>query len=190
VTLLVFFGPYQVLLPFLVKNDLHGGSGMVGAIRALGGLGALGAAVTVSQGGLPGRSVSVMLCGWAIQCLALAGYALAQHAWMFGAISLMAGASGAAANVVWGTLLKTRVPNGLLGRVASLDWLVSIGLVPVSFALTGPVAHLIGPRATLLFGGLISAGTLLGFLAVPGASRTARSAREARPTTITAVAER
>ena len=28
----------------------------------------------------------------------------------------------------------------MLGRVSSLDWLISIGLLPLSFALTGPVA--------------------------------------------------
>ena len=190
VTLLVFCGPYQVLLPFLVKNELHGGSGMVGAIRALGGLGALAAAVTVSTGRLPGRSISAMLGAWAIQSLGLAAYALADHAWLFGAISLMAGAAGAIGNIVWGTLLKTRVPNQLLGRVSSLDWLVSIGLVPLSFALTGPVAHLIGPRTTLLCGGIISAGTLIAFMRVPGASRTARSPREARSAALTPVAER
>ena len=42
--------------------------------------------------------------------------------------------------IIWITLLQTLVPRELLGRVSSLDWLVSIGLVPVSFALTGPVA--------------------------------------------------
>jgi DHA3 family tetracycline resistance protein-like MFS transporter len=190
VTLLVFFGPYQVLLPFLVKNDLHGGSGMLGAIRALGGVGALAAALTVSQSGMPGRSLSVMFGAWAVQCLGLAGYAVAQHAWMFGAISLLAGASCAVGNIVWGTLLKTRVPNRLLGRVASLDWLVSIGLVPLSFALTGPVAHLIGARATLLCGGLISTATMLSFLVLPAASRAARRRRAATRPGITVIAER
>ncbi len=28
----------------------------------------------------------------------------------------------------------------MLGRVSSLDWLISIGLLPLSFALTAPVA--------------------------------------------------
>lgn len=177
-TLLLFIGPYQVLLPFLVKNALHGGSATLGLIRAVGGVGALLAAVTVSQIGFPGWAIRAMFAGWALQSLALAGYAVAQSAWLFAAIALVGGAAGAVGNVVWGTLMKTRVPNRLLGRVASLDWLVSIGLVPVSFALTGPIAGLLGPRTTLLGGGVLAAGTLVLFLVISG--REAPSAGRVR----------
>lgn len=170
-TLLLFMGPYQVLLPFLVKNALHGGSATLGLIRALGGVGAILAALAVSQLRLPGWAMRAMFAGWALQSLTLAGFALAHQAWLFAAISLAGGACGAVANVVWGTMMKTRVPNDLLGRVASLDWLVSIGLVPVSFALTGPLAGLLGARVTLLCGGVVAAGTLLFFLLTSGADR-------------------
>ena len=46
--------------------------------------------------------------------------------------------------VTWTTLLQTLVPRRLLGRVTSVDWMVSTGLVPVSFALTGPIAEAFG----------------------------------------------
>ena len=46
--------------------------------------------------------------------------------------------------------MSTRVPPELRGRVHSLDWFVSIGLTPISFALTGPVSKAIGIDATLL----------------------------------------
>lgn len=170
-TMLLFLGPYQVLLPFLVKNALHGTSATVGLIRALGGAGAIVAALAVSQTGLPGWAFRAMFAGWAIQALTLAGFAVAHQAWMFAAISLIGGATGAAANVVWGTLMKTRVPNHLLGRVASLDWLVSIGLVPLSFALAGPVASVLGARFTLLGAGLVAASTLVTFLIVSSEQR-------------------
>lgn len=175
-TMLLFLGPYQVLLPFLVKNALHGSSATVGLIRALGGGGAILAALTVSQTGLPGWAFRAMFAGWAIQALTLAGFAVAHQAWLFGAISLVGGATGAVANVVWGTLMKTRVPNRLLGRVASLDWLVSIGLVPLSFALTGPVAGVLGARLTLLCGGLLATGTLIVFLLVSAEERRVKTA--------------
>jgi MFS family permease len=171
-TVLLFWGPYQALLPFLVKNELHGGSATLGLIRALGGLGALLAALAVSQRDLPGWAMRAMLAGWGLQSLTLAGYALAREAWLFAVISLAGGAFSAVANVIWGTLMKTRVPNRLLGRVSSLDWLVSIGLVPLSFALTGPVAGLIGARATLLGGGVLAAGTMISVMLVSGASRS------------------
>ena len=55
--------------------------------------------------------------------------------------------------VIWGTLLQRRVPPELLGRVASLDFFVSISLMPVSMALAGPVAHAIGLAHTFLIAG-------------------------------------
>jgi MFS family permease len=185
-TLLLFFGPYQVLLPYLVKNALHGGSATVGLIRGLGGAGAIIGALAVGQRGLPGWAIRAMFAGWALQSLTLAGYAVAQQAWLLAAISLVGGACGAVGNVVWGTLMKTRVPNRLLGRVASLDWLVSIGLVPLSFALTGPVAGILGPRLTLLCGGLLAAGTLTAFMIISTEER--RSGAKVRGAEMSAAA--
>jgi len=45
----------------------------------------------------------------------------------------------------------------MLGRVSSLDWLISIGLLPVSFALTGPVANALGSRGALVAAGIVGA---------------------------------
>jgi DHA3 family tetracycline resistance protein-like MFS transporter len=167
-SLLAFFGPVQVLLPYLVKNELHGGGGMFGAIRAAGGLGSILAAFAVAQTGLPRRCVTVMFAAWALESLLLIGFALATGAWIFALISLASGALATTGNIVWGTLMKTFVPNELLGRVSSFDWLVSIGLIPLSFAITGPVAQALGTRTTLLAAGGLGAGAMIAFLAVPG----------------------
>ncbi len=63
--------------------------------------------------------------------------------------------------------MNTLVPAEMLGRVSSVDWFVSIGLIPVSFALTGPVAEWLGARTTLAVAGAFG---LLSFalLFVPG----------------------
>ena len=55
----------------------------------------------------------------------------------------------------------------MLGR-SSLDWLVSIGLLPLSFALTAPIAALVGPRATLVGAALLGGVVTLGALFLPG----------------------
>jgi hypothetical protein len=56
----------------------------------------------------------------------------------------------------------------MLGRVSSLDWMISIGLLPLSFALTAPVAALVGVRATLIGAALIGGVITLGALFLPG----------------------
>jgi DHA3 family tetracycline resistance protein-like MFS transporter len=60
------------------------------------------------------------------------------------------------------------VPPELLGRVSSLDWLISIGLLPLSFALTGPVSGAIGAQATLIGAGLIGGVVTFAALLLPG----------------------
>ncbi len=69
--------------------------------------------------------------------------------------------------IVWNALMQTRVPSEMLGRVSSLDWFVSAGLIPVSFALTGPIAELIGTEATLIGAGVLGA-LAGGLLFIPG----------------------
>jgi DHA3 family tetracycline resistance protein-like MFS transporter len=56
----------------------------------------------------------------------------------------------------------------MLGRVSSLDWLISIGLLPLSFALTAPVAEALGARATLVVAAVIGAVATVGGLLIPG----------------------
>jgi DHA3 family tetracycline resistance protein-like MFS transporter len=56
----------------------------------------------------------------------------------------------------------------MLGRVSSLDWLVSIALMPLSFALTAPVAALVGVRATLIGAAVLGAAVTLGAYFLPG----------------------
>jgi DHA3 family tetracycline resistance protein-like MFS transporter len=60
------------------------------------------------------------------------------------------------------------VPAALLGRVSSLDWLISIGLLPVSFAITGPVSAAIGVQTTLVAAGLIGGAVTFVALLLPG----------------------
>jgi DHA3 family tetracycline resistance protein-like MFS transporter len=51
--------------------------------------------------------------------------------------------------------MTTRVPPELRGRVHSVDWFVSIGLTPVSFAVTGPVSKAIGVQETLVLAAIV-----------------------------------
>ena len=167
-TLVAFVGPSEVLLPFLIKNELHAGSSALGAVRALGGVGAICGAFFIGRSGLPSRFVTVMFISWSLKCLALAAYALTVREWSFALVAFVSGGLGALGNVVWGVMIKGLVPSELLGRVSSWDWLVSIGLVPLSFAVTGPLAQVFGVRTLLLLAGVTAAATMLLFLALPG----------------------
>ena len=58
---LSFLGPAEVLLPFVVKNDLHGSAARAGLVFAAGGIGAVGAAVLMGERGQPRRDDHVHL---------------------------------------------------------------------------------------------------------------------------------
>jgi MFS family permease len=168
ITYLVFLGPAEVLLPFVVKNDLHGSAGTLGLVLAAGGLGAVGAAAFLGHTGHPRRDVTVMYLTWTIATLAIAGYGLATAAWQLMLACLVFNALEAAGTIVWATIKQAHVPASMLGRVSSLDWLISIGLLPISFALTAPVAAAIGARTTLIAAAVVGGVVTLLALFLPG----------------------
>lgn len=167
-SLLVFIGPVQVLLPYLVKNRLDLGPEALGAIFAVSGVGAIGAAIAVGQLGLPRRRITIMYVVWSAGVALFAGYGLMTSLWQAFLIGLGTAALFEVGQIIWITLLQTLVPRELLGRVSSLDWLVSTGLVPLSFALTGPVAALLGPGPTMIVAGLLGSVLMGVLLFVPG----------------------
>jgi MFS family permease len=168
VAYLVFLGPVEVLLPFVVKNELHATPGTLGLVLAAGGAGAVGAAAFMGRRGHPRRDVTVMYVTWTLATIAVAGYGLATAAWQLMLACLAFNALEAAGTIVWATIKQRHVPGRLLGRVSSLDWLLSIGLLPLSFALTAPVAALLGVRATLVGAAFIGAAVTLGAYFLPG----------------------
>ena len=165
---LVFLGPTEVLLPYVVKNDLHASAGTLGLVFAAGGLGAVGGAVWMGRRGHPRRDVSLMYAVWTLATLAVAGYGLATAAWQLMLACLVFNGLETAGTIIWTTIKQRHVPSAMLGRVSSLDWLISIGLLPVSFALTAPVAAAIGVRATLVGAALVGAAATLAALLLPG----------------------
>ncbi len=169
---LLIWGPLDVLVPYLVKNDLHGSAGDLGLIFAAGGVGAIGAALLTGQLGLPKRPITWMLVGWSLGCAAVSGIGLAVASWQAALAMLAFQALLTMADIIWITLLQRLVPAGLLGRVRSLDWLLSVGLVPLSFAVTGPVAGVLGVRATLVGASLIASAIALATLFLPGMRST------------------
>ncbi|HET6379698.1 MAG TPA: MFS transporter [candidate division Zixibacteria bacterium] len=167
-SLLVFIGPMQVLLPYLVKNRLGLGPEALGSIFAVGGVGSVLAAIWVGQRGLPRLRITAMYACWSIGVAMFVGYGIMDSLWHAFVVAFATAAFFEVGQIIWITLLQTLVPRRLLGRVVSLDWLMSTGLVPVSFALTGPVSAALGPGTTMIAAGLIGAFVMGALLFVPG----------------------
>ena len=101
------------------------------------------------------RYLTLMTLTWGVACLPMIWMGVATHVWEVLVAAAICGALFSAPMVVWGTLLQRRVPAALVGRVSSLDFFVSLSLMPVSMALAGPVSEAIGLRMTFLIGGVV-----------------------------------
>jgi len=180
-SLLAFIGPFEVLIPFIVKNQLGGDAGTLGVVFGAAGVGAVVASLVLGQRGIGHRHVLTMYVAWGMSTLSLIGFALASAAWQMVVIAFYDGLCATVGLVIWVTLMHRHVPGELLGRVSALDWLVSIGLTPVSFALAGPLAEAIGIDATLIGAGVLASIATFAFLAVPGLRAPERWKAEPEP---------
>ena len=171
VSAIVMVGPSAryVLLPHLVKNELHATASALGLVYASMAAGSIVAAFAYGQLGLVRRYVLVMYAGWALALLVIAGYGVAGNVAQLVALGFVAGLGIAFGQATWGTMMHTFVPREVLGRVTSLDWLFGTSLMPIWFVAIGFVANGVGVRTTLIAAGLIGGITTMLFpLLVPG----------------------
>lgn len=153
--ILAVMGPLEVLIPFLVKDRLGGGPSDHALVFAAFGLGGAVGSLVMASVRMPRRYLTLMNLGWGISCLPFLVMGAADSVWPVVLSAFVMGSLFSAPMVIWGTLLQRRVPPDLLGRVASLDFFVSVSLMPVSMALAGPVSEAIGLRTTFTVAGLV-----------------------------------
>ena len=177
VALLVYFGPWTVLVPAVIRTELGGGAADFGLVLAFGGAGAIIASLFVGQGGLPRAPIVVVFASWAFTTLTLVGFGTATALWQMFLLSFFFYALFTLGQIIWFTLVQTHVPTALLGRVTSADWLVSSALIPVSVGLAGPLGKSFGTTTTLVAAGALAWAVLLGCLLIPGI----RDVEEAEP---------
>jgi MFS family permease len=163
----VAFSPLGALIPLLIERTLHQGSLALGLVLASGGLGGMIAALTVGHLGAPRHRVAFIWLGWGLSGVGVLGLGLAPDVWAAGAVAFATYGLDAIGNVLWNPLIQQQVPAEKLGRVSSVDYLLSFALSPIGLIAAGATAAAIGVRTTLLIGGAITALTTLTPL-IPG----------------------
>ncbi len=155
--ILAMMGPLEVLVPYFIKSDLGGSAGGHSMVLAAFGIGSAIGSLVMSSLRMPRHYLTTMVLLWGVGSLPFAIVPHAQSIWVLVAAGLLMGMAFSAPNVIWGTLLQRRVPGELLGRVSSLDFFVSISLMPVSMALVGPVSDAIGVANTFYIAAFVPA---------------------------------
>lgn len=153
--ILVIMGPIEVLLPFAVTSQTGGGAGAFALALAAFGVGGAVGSMAVASLPLPRRYLTIMLLAWGAGSIPLAIIGFTSLLWVMVIALFIVGFTFSAGSVIWGTLLQRRVPPALLGRVSSLDFFVSLALMPVSMALAGPVGEGVGIPITFVVAGLV-----------------------------------
>ncbi|CAI9393079.1 MFS transporter [Microbacterium sp. T2.11-28] len=156
-TLWVLFtvGPETVLLPFVTAERFGDDPRLFGFLLAFFGAGGVVGSLFVSSLPLPRRYLSAMTLVWGFSTLPYIAIGLTQSYAVMAISCALAGFGFSYGNVIWGTLLQRRVPRHMLGRISSLDFFVSLALMPLSMAIAGPVAQVVPLSVIFVVAGIV-----------------------------------
>ena len=152
---LIVQGPIEVLLPFLTRDRFEEAEATFGFLLAAYGIGGAVGSLIVSSLKLPRRYLTFMILCWGGGTLPLVVIGVADNLILMLSALFVVGALTGAGVVVWGTLLQRLVPLDMIGRVASLDFFVSIAFMPVSIAIAGPLSLLVPIPIIFVIAGVI-----------------------------------
>ena len=175
--------PFLQLLPAVANNVLRVGPLELSWMLAATGVGSLaGALVTANLGGVRRRGLVFTVSAIAVGLLLIL-FSLERALPL---VLLLLGLLGAATMVFLGvanTLLQTRSPDHLRGRVMSVYTMIAMGLMPLGSLLLGSIGSLVGTDGGLLVGAIACTLVTLYALARVGPLRaaTAEPERKVRP---------
>jgi DHA3 family tetracycline resistance protein-like MFS transporter len=149
--------PLTVLVPLYVTDHLRLGARELGLLLAVEGAGGAVAALVAARARGPRRYVVAAHASSALAGVAVAALALGDSVVVAAAALALAGCLLELGNVYWATALQERVPNALLGRVSSVDWLLSGSLFPLGLAVVAAAADATSVATVLGVGGVLNA---------------------------------
>jgi MFS family permease len=144
------YAQWYALAPVL-SRDIYGSAGVFGLLESVTGAGAVIGALL----GIRWRPRHPMVIGlvltllWPLQSLA---FAAAAPLVVVVVLAFGAGLGFTLFEVWWATALVRHIPPQALSRVSAYDWMGSLALLPLGFAIAGPLASALGARAVLSVG--------------------------------------
>src|SRR5262245_25304315 len=170
VSVFCVWGCWETLVPFVVADQLRGTELQLALVFGAGGVGSVIASLYMAQrGGLPKRALTVMYASWGVGMGMTAFFGLVVNIPQAMLVSFIAEGAIAVLVVIWFTAMQRLVPGELLGRVSSLDWMISILGTPISFLVVGPLAKAFGADAVLIAAGILGTLATVVFAFMPGA---------------------
>ncbi|GAC1355505.1 MAG: hypothetical protein NVS4B11_38730 [Ktedonobacteraceae bacterium] len=150
----VLLGGATTLLPIFAKDILHVGPTGLGLLRAAPSIGALCVALSLAHIP-PFKKVGRVLL-WAVAGFGLATiiFGLSHSFWLSLLMLFLLGGLDNISVVIRSTLLLTRTPNAMLGRITSVNTLFIGASNELGGFESGLVAQLFGPIISVVGGGI------------------------------------
>ena len=148
---MLFLGPSSALiLPVFAVKVLHVGPERLGLLFSSAGVGTIVGAFFLASLGSNPLLGAIYLSGMFLWLAALTTFALSTWFWVAMAALLVYGIGLALVGTTTVTMLQTRVPAQMRGRVMSLNTLIIMGIRPLGDFPAGAVITAIGAPLTLL----------------------------------------
>jgi MFS family permease len=153
---------YSVFLPVFADQILHGGPRGLGLLMSSAGVGAVLGALHFAA-----RTEFTGLARWIAATATMCGIGLiifsqSRVFWLSMVVLFVVGFSATVQMAATNTIIQSRVPDELRGRIMAVYATMFMGVQPIGSLLAGGVAKRIGAPHTLgLFGLLVLAGSLV-----------------------------
>jgi len=151
---------FNVLIPILARDTLHGNADTFGFLLAAAGAGSLTGALAIAFGGRP--TLRRLIGGSAIVGVALIAVSLSLSLPLDLALMFMAGFGTISMAASCNTIIQLTVPDVLRGRVMSVYTTLFAGTTPIGGVFSAVLASIGGAPLALGAGGVIAAITAVG----------------------------
>jgi MFS family permease len=153
---------YSVFLPIFASDILHRGAKGFGLLMSAAGIGAVVGALYFA-GRTNYKGLARWIAGTSLVCgTGLVVFSLSQLFWLSAATLLFVGFAATVQMAATNTIVQSRVPDELRGRVMAVYATMFMGVQPVGSLIAGGIAKHIGAPHTLsVFGTLVLFGSLV-----------------------------
>ncbi|HYK84629.1 MAG TPA: MFS transporter [Ktedonobacteraceae bacterium] len=159
---LLFFGPStSLILPFFALKILHLNAFQVGLLFSASGLGTILGALAIASLGDFKHKGWLLLASFLVWATALLMFALSHFLWLSMLALLLFGIAQNGVGATTITLMQTRVPPQMRGRVMSLNTVFIMGVRPLGDFPAGALIGLIGGPLTVIISAAIVGGYTL-----------------------------
>jgi MFS family permease len=156
----VLFGGAISLAPAFIQDILHYGPEGLGILRASPALGAVAVGLVLARhppGRHAGRMLLLAVAGFG---LCIIGFGLSRHFWLSAFFLLLSGACDGVSVIVRSTIMQLVTPDGMRGRVASINGIFIGSSNELGAFYAGSMARLLGLVPAVVLGGFVTLGVV------------------------------